>query len=192
MHTRILSILTLAVSLFATTALKASDSDTSAYFKKGDILLEFSGSFTHATANGDGESASVNFVYADIGASYFLTDHISTGADTFWLYVPESGDVDGSALAVGLEWNVRYHFNVSRYFYPYVGVHAGYAFGRIEGDDDSESDHLTTLGAHAGFVIPVNDNVFFDVQLKYTDYDIPVADFDLGTTQLLLGLKIKL
>jgi opacity protein-like surface antigen len=182
----------LIIALVAMPLLKADDSKSPDFFKKGDVLAELSGSFNHASYNSGSESGTVNFVYADLGASYFFTSELSSGADTFWLYVPKIGDSDASAKAVGLEWNGRYHFKVSRYFQPYVGLHTGYAWGSVQGSGDTESHHINTLGGHVGFVIPINDNVFFDVQVKYTDFRLHVPGIKLDTTRVLFGLKIKL
>ena len=197
-----LGLAALSFALFASSFLRADDAP---YFKKGDVLLEFAGSFNHigyeVKDGGDRVSGNQNLFYADIGGSYFFTDGFSSGADTFWIYVPSISGVssqddagtesDIGALAIGLEWNARYHFRIGKHFYPYAGVHAGYAWGKITGEG-GESDHLTTLGAHLGVDIPINERVFFDVQLKYTDYGIPVDGLKLDTLRVLLGLKIKL
>ena len=195
-----LGLAALSLTLLAANSVRADDTGAP-YFKKGDVLLEFNASFNHAGyqqkhEDDDDDSGSVNFFYAEIGASYFLTDHISSGAETFGIIVPDVGSENISVFAYGLEWNARYHFKLGKYFYPYVGVNAGYALARVSEDDDggrsSSTEHLSTLGAHIGVDIPINDHVFFDVQLKYTDYDIPLDGLKLDTLRVLLGLKIKL
>ena len=159
------------------------------YFQKGDWEVGFHGSYNNISIEVDDDSEDVDFFYADLEASYFIIDNFSIGVNTVWFYLPEIEDFE--AYALGLEGNARYHFQVNQHFVPYLGVHAGYYYANAEYDGDSDSDSINTYGVHAGFKVPINDNVFFDTQLKWTDYDLPWDDVDLSATQVLLGLKIK-
>jgi len=54
-------------------------------------------------------------------------------------------------------------------------------------------DTMWTYGGQVGFKVPINDNVYFDTQLKYSWFQLPSScAMDISATQLLLGLKIKL
>ena len=179
------------------------------YFSKGDTELGFHGSYNsfrversynsfRADANNkivrvetDNESENINFYYADLEVSHFLTDNFSVGIDPVWFYIPKIDNF--KAYAFGLEGNAQYYFQkINKHFVPYLGVHTGYLYGDAEYNGDSENNNITTYGVQAGFDIPINNNVFFDTQLKWTDYNLPWDDIDLSATQVLLGLKIKL
>ncbi len=167
----------------------------SQYFSKGDVELGFHGSYNSFRADdgNNGDSATVNFYYVDLESSYFLTDNLSIGIDPVWFYIPKIDNF--KAYGIGLEGNAQYYFqNINKHFVPYLGVHAGYLYGDAESYGSSASDSINTYGVQAGFDVPINKNVFFDTQLKWTDYNLPNDwnDVDLSATQVLLGLKIKL
>lgn len=161
------------------------------YFSKGDTELGFHGSYNSFRADVDNESTNINFYYANLGASHFLTDNFSVGINSVWFYIPKIESF--KAYALGLEGNAQYYFQkINKHFVPYLGVHAGYLYGHSDADGDSGSGHVNTYGVQAGFDVPINNNVFFDTQLKWTHYNLPWDDVDLSETQILLGLKIKL
>lgn len=164
--------------------------DDGQYFKKGDIELGFSGSYNNINFESNGESENIDFFYADLKASYFIIDNFSFGMNTAWFYLPEVESFE--AVALGLEGNVKYHYQVNKNFVPYLGVHAGYYYADAEIDGESEDDSIKTIGLHGGCKIPINNNIFFDIQLKWTDYDMPWDDIDLSATQVLLGLNMKI
>lgn len=174
--------------LFVTssTIVKAEESQ---YFKKSDWELGFHASYNNISIDIEDESEDVDFFYADLDTSYYVLDNFSIGVNTVWFYLPE---VEGlKAYALGLEANARYHYQINQHFVPYLGVHSGYYYGNADIDDESESDHINSYGIHAGFKVPINENVFFDTQIKWTDYDMPWDYIDLSAIQVLLGLKIK-
>lgn len=187
---RIISTLALAVCIATATAFAQDSSTAEPYFKKGDWLVGFQGSYNHIDIDVGGSGETFDLYYASGGADYFLTNSLSSGVNSILIYVPDVAGIE--VTAVGLEWNARYHLQFGKYWLPYAGVSAGYAWGQIKGFGGSTSDHLTTLGGSVGTIIPINDNVYFDIQLKYTDFDLPVSGVNLDTTQILLGLKIKL
>ena len=159
------------------------------YFQKGDWEVGFHGSYNNLNVKVEDESEKINFLYLDGAVSYFLTNNFSIGVNTSWLYLPEVEDIE--AYAIGLEGNARYHFQMNRRFIPYIGAHVGGFFVNAEVEGKSESENANSYGFHAGFKIPINDNVYFDTQLKWTDYKLPWDETDLKTTRVLLGLSIK-
>lgn len=175
----------LLVCLFAasTTTVLAEEGQ---YFSKSDLELGFHGSYNNISV----DSENTDFIYADLATSYYLIDNFSIGANATWFYLPEREDFKAHAL--GLEGNIMYHFQINKHFVPYLGAHAGYYYVSADIDNESEHDNVNIYGAHGGLKVPINENVFFDTQLKWTDYDIPWDDVDLSATQILLGLKIKL
>lgn len=165
------------------------------YFSKGDMELGFHGSYNSFRVDANNASTNLNFYYADFDAAYFLTNNFSVGINPGWFYIPKIDDGWGGffkAYALGLEGNAQYYFQVNKHFVPYLGVHAGYYYANAETNGVSENDDINTYGVHAGFEVPINNNVFFDTQLKWTDYNLPWDNIDLSATQVLLGLKIKL
>ena len=179
----------LFVCLFVTSTATTVLAQQGQYSSKGDSEWGFQGSYNNISVDDGDESVNVDFFYADLNASKFLTDDFSVGISTVWFYLPEIETIE--AYALGLEANARYHFQQKPNFVPYVGAHAGYYYARAESDGESESDNITSYGFHGGFKVPINDNVYFDTQLKWTDYDIPFDDLDLSALQVLLGLKIR-
>jgi opacity protein-like surface antigen len=159
------------------------------YFKAGTWEVGFHGSYNHLNVEVDDESEKINFFYLDGAVSYFPINNFSIGVNTMWFYLPEIEDI--SAYAIGLEGNARYHFQMNQHFIPYIGAHVGGFFVNAEVEGESESEDANSYGFHAGFKIPINDNVYFDTQLKWTDYKLPLDETDLKTTQVLLGLGIK-
>ena len=160
------------------------------YYQKGDWEVGFAGSYNYVNVEVDDEDEEIDFFYADLNASYFIINNLSIGVSTVWFYLPEIEDFE--AYAIGLEGNIRYHFQVNEHFIPYLGGHAGFYYAEGDYDGDTESESLNTYGLHAGFKVPINDNVFFDTQLKWTEYDLPWDGVELSATQVLVGLKIKL
>lgn len=183
-----MTIVIVMITVINGVCLHAQNNADDAYFRKGDWLVGFQGSFNHINIEENGNSDSFNFFFANIGVSRFVTDNISLGIDSIFIYVPETNGTE--AIAAGGELNAKYHFAYGKYLHPYVGVHAGYAWGKVK-DGHSESDHLCTVGGSVGSIIPINDNVYLDFKLKYTYYDLPV-NIDLDTIQFLVGLNIKL
>jgi len=170
-------IVSLFVVLTATVVL-ASEAGSN-QFNKGDLELGFSGSYSDYSI--DGESLDITSI--DLEASYFLMDNLSIGVNTAWFMFT----IDGlEATAIGLEANARYHFQINQNFIPYVGIDVGNFYINL----DDETENIATYGAHLGFKTPINKNVYFDTQLKWTDYDLP-ENIELTSTQILLGLKIK-
>lgn len=153
--------------------------------EKGDWLVGFSGSYNHISTS----AGSFDFFYADVDFSYFFHDNWSAGASTFGILVPSNGEIDDTGYAFGLEPNLRYYFQNSSKYTPYAGAHAGFAYGEL----GSEGDSLYTYGAHAGVLFPLTESSFFDVQLKWTEYDLPgdADEIDLDTLQVLLGFRIQ-
>lgn len=163
--------------------------DDGQYFGKGDFELGLSGSYNYVDLEMNGQSETIDFFYADLGGSYYLLDNFSVGISTVWFYLPK---VEGfEAYALGVEGNLRYHYQVNKHIVPYIGAHAGYYYADAEIDGTSEDDHINSYGVHAGFKVPINDHVFFDTQLKWTDYDMPWDTIDLTSTRVLFGLNIK-
>lgn len=175
--------------MFAASATTVLAEEEGQYFSKGDWELGFHGSYNDISIDVGDDSTNIDFLYADLEASYYLIDSLSIGVNTVWFYIPEIEIFD--AYALGLEGNARYHFQVNKHFVPYLGVHAGYYYISADVDGGSESEDMNTYGVHTGFKVSINDNTFFDTQLKWTDYDMPFEDVDLSATQILLGLKIK-
>lgn len=165
-----------------------SFAESNQYFSKGDVELGFHASFNNVQYEVNDEKESVNLLYADLEASYYLIDNWSIGISTAWFYLPEVNDFTGYAL--GLELNTRYHFQIHDRFIPYLGAHAGYYYAYGDTDGESQDDEATTYGLHTGFKIPINENVFFDTQLKWTEYDLPWDYIEISTIQVLMGLKI--
>jgi opacity protein-like surface antigen len=179
----------LLVSLCVTSTATIVLAEQGQYFSKGDTEIGFHGSYNYISVDVDNESENIDFFYADLEASYYLIDNLSVGVSTVWFYLPEISNF--TAYALGLEGNARYHFQVNQHFVPYIGAHAGYYYADADIDGTSESDSINSYGVHAGFKVPINDNVFFDTQLKWTDYNLPWDGIKLSATQFLLGLKIK-
>jgi opacity protein-like surface antigen len=179
------SMIVAVLVMLQTTAM----AEESVYFKKGDWELGFSGSYNNVRIKSGDTKEDVNLFFADLKASYFVIDNLSVGMGLVWLYLPK---VEGiSAYAIGPEANIRYHFPVNKSFIPYLGIHAAYYYAHADIDDSSGNEDMVSYGAHVGFKVPVNENVFFDTQLKYTDYNMPWDEIDLSTIQVLLGLNIK-
>jgi outer membrane protein W len=183
---RSLCLLTCLITIISFTTAFASDET---YLKKGDWEVGFSGSYSDLKVEIDNESENISFLYADLNTAYFLIDNFSFGANLVWLYLPEVQDFSASAL--GLEGNVQYHFQVNSKFIPYLGLHAAYYAASADYDGYSESDSMNSYGVHGGFKIPINNNIYFDTQIKWTEYNMPWDEVDLSAIQILLGLKIK-
>ncbi len=180
-------LLTLLAAFFMLqTAAMAEDAN---FFQKGDLEAGFSGSYNRISVDVNDDSEDIDFFYADLGLSYFIIDNLSVGINTVWFYLPEIHDIE--AYALGFEGNVRYHFQVNKHFVPYIGAHAAYYYANADIGNNSESEDMTAYGLHGGFKVPINENVYFDTQLKWTDYDMPWDEIDLSSVQVLLGLKIK-
>jgi outer membrane protein W len=190
---RKIMILLLALLTIASAAMASSLS----FYEAGDVELGLLGSYSHLDASASGSHVSANLAYLDVDGAYFVTENISIGLGTELLYAPsiKAGDSEADVFAGLLAMNARYHYQVNSYFIPYVGVHLGYGLASVGGDSDRETTSITSGGAQLGFKVPVNDHVYFDTQLKYTDYsNIEFGDtgIDLDSTQVLFGLKIKL
>jgi len=192
-----ISVTTLATCLSAA-SLSAAEKETvntAPYFNQGDWVVSLSGSFNHFSIKSDDFSESANIAIAKVDVSYFLTNNISVGIAPFALALPEEEDEKLKGFgnfAVGLEPNIRYHFQQFERFVPYVGVHAGYAFGV---NDSDNSEYLITLGVHAGLQMPLRENVFLDAQLKWTDYSFSNSaekdNIGVQSLRLLFGIKFK-
>ncbi len=203
------ALIACAVAMFSLNGV-AQEAQNEQFFSKGDWVVGLNGSYNwiNAEYGKASESASVALLQAE--GNYFVTDAISVGVNTMWMYLPEVEGV--KAYAYGLESNVRYNHQVNQHMVAYVGANLGYAYGKVDVParraaknlgygyaygkvdvgGDSLDDSLSTYGLHAGFVVPINENIFFDTQLKWTCYDLPVDGLDLDTVQVLFGLKIKL
>jgi outer membrane protein W len=139
---------------------------------------------------------------AALNVNYFITKNGSVD----WDVVPpppggagaEGGDLRENLLALSVEGVIRYHVPVCANIIPYVGVQGGPGYiwatrrspviGKATDDDT-----MWTYGGQVGFKVPINDNVYFDTQLKYSWFQLPSSRaMDISATQLLLGLKIKL
>lgn len=172
--------LVLANSAFAVAPPQVENS----HLGEGDWILGFSGSYSHVSSGGD----ELNLFLANVDVSYFVDDSWSVGLSTFGLFVPSGGGVEDSGYALGLEPNLRYYFQSESPYLPYVGVHGGFAYA----NDGEDSEVIGTYGLHAGLLIPMTENAYFNAQLKWTEFEgADDAEIDLSTVQLLLGFKVK-
>jgi opacity protein-like surface antigen len=165
------------------------------YYSTGDIEVGFSGGYHRVHASDGDDSATLDIVTVSADGSYFFNEHFSLGLGTVFSYLPEIdfGGDDVSAFLGGLEANARFHYQINKYFIPYIGAHAAYGLAWGESDGNDETEDFWTYGPQIGFKIPVNDHVYFDTQAKYTIFEADwLDDVDLDTFQVLFGLKIKL
>jgi opacity protein-like surface antigen len=169
------------------------------YYSKGDWEVGLLGSYTYLDVNVDDheyldenftEDRDIHFAQIIGGASYFFTDAMSFGLYAGGLYIPgEKGD---EARVYGVEGNLRYHLQLNDVLIPYAGLHAGYAYGKIDIDNYDKSEHLTSWGLQTGLKVPINSNVYFDTQLRWSDYDLSLDSMDMKSVEVLVGLGIRL
>jgi hypothetical protein len=170
--------------------------DLEKYYQKGDMEVGFNGGYHRVDISGNGESDHAGIVTVSADGSYFINDEISFGLGTVFTYLPDTSIENGNSFSGflgGLEASAKYHFQINKKFIPYLGVNLAYGLAWGESNRDSSSENFWTYGFSTGFKVPINKNIYFDTQLKFTEYEADfLDDIDLSTTQVLLGLKIKL
>lgn len=160
------------------------------YFVQSTWEAGLKASYSSVEYSNGTDHEKIDFIYADIEAAYFALDNLSLGLATTWLYVPDVNN-KGKVAGYGLEGSVRYHFQVTPNFIPYLGVHAGYYDAKIETKNRTRNDSIKDYGFHGGFKVPINENIYYDTQFKWTEYDISLEDIDISQMQILMGLKVK-
>ena len=178
-----------------------------AYLKAGTIEYGLNGGYSlFHTDRAAGENQ-VSILTAMGELNYFVIDNLSVGlnGDFTWLR-GEGGDksmvgggVANAKLAYG-ELVARYHFPVCRdRLIPYVGasVGAGEAWVNVRADGTGTlltyDGAMTDWGLQGGFKVPLNENVMFDMCLKYSQIQLPGGlHTDLSATQILFGFKLKM
>jgi len=139
-------------------------------------------SFPDATVSVD------NAIVPELDFTYFLTNNV--GMELILATSPH--DISGQGSLAGLgkiadtmalppTLTLQYHFAPNGSFRPYVGVGANWTIFYSDSAKTSLTDALgpTTVSlsnsfgwaAQAGFDIPINDRVFFNVDVKYIDID---------------------
>lgn len=175
------------------------------YLKAGTIEYGLNGGYSlFHTDRGIGENQ-VSILSVNGAVDYFVIDNLSVGlnGDVTWLRGEGSPSslpgVANAKLAYG-ELVARYHFPVCRdKLIPYVGasVGAGEAWVNVRADGAGTlltyDGTMTDWGLQGGFKVPLNENVMFDMCLKYTQIQLPGGlHTDLSATQILFGFKLKM
>ena len=135
--------------------------------------------------------------------NYFVMDKVSVGvtANFDYLFGNQKGGPQFDSVLMYAEPTVRYHFrlNTKAPVYPYVGAGLGGGMGwfnnQVGPDPSPHHANQTTMVTYSGQVgikIPLDENVYFDTCLKYTDYHMATAWTVDQNWQILFGFKIKL
>ena len=188
------------------TAKPVADS-SSAYLKAGTVEYGLNGGYSlFHTDRAAGENQ-VSILTAMGEVNYFVIDNLSVGlnGDFTWLRGEgSSGSIVGGGVANAklayAELVARYHFPVCRdRLIPYVGasVGAGEAWVNVRADGAGTTTTydgaMTDWGLQGGFKVPLNENVMFDMCLKYSQIQLPGGlHTDLSATQILFGFKLKM
>lgn len=175
------------------------------YLKAGTIEYGLNGGYSlFHTDRGIGENQ-VSILSVNGELSYFVIDNLSVGlnADVTWLRGEGSPSslpgVVNAKLAYG-ELVARYHFPICcDKLIPYVGasVGAGQAWLNVRADGAGTlmtyDGTMTDWGLQGGFKVPLNENVMFDMCMKYSQIQLPGGlHTDLSATQILFGFKLKM
>lgn len=168
-------------ALLAGMALGLGFSGTATAFDPGDWLVRVGASYVspasdnHETVSvGSATSATINF-------SYMMTD---CWALELLAAYPFKHDLDlqdgtkiGSTKQLPPTLSLQYHFRPTEKLQPYLGIGVNYTTfsdekttGPLAGTDLNLGDSWGLAG-QAGFDILLNDNVFFNLDVRYIDID---------------------
>jgi hypothetical protein len=183
--------------------------DKNCYTKAGTMMYGLNGGFSMYDAKQKDVDTKVDLNVLKVAGEvdYFVIDNLSLGlaANLDYLYgnikqplpIIGSTKVKVDTLLTYGELVARYYVPVSERLIPYIGaeIGGGYAWGQVKVLGTKEDSHkfMWDWGGQLGFIVPLNERVFFDTCLKYTVYELPDSwNTDLNCLQILFGLKIKM
>jgi len=160
------------------------------YFAQGDWEIDFAGGYNWVHFDDGDDTDWVDFLQLQGRAAYFVIDGLSVGADALVFYLPEYEATEGFVIAVVVA--VEYHFQFHESIIPYVTVAGGLGYGSFEVDGDDDSETLWVWSVGAGAKVPLNEHVFVDFVVRYTRVhgDFTGDGDDIGLVQMLVGLGI--
>ena len=160
-------------------------------------------------------------VTLDIDFTYFVTDNFGV---ELLLDISSKHDIQGAGSVAGLgkvgEVTVlppaliaQYHFSPGRNIRPYAGLGINYTFffseettaaldGAVGAPTDLDVDDTFALVAQAGVDIDIDDELYFNIDLKYIDLDTTATinaggaaaatvDFDLNPIVFGAGIGMR-
>ena len=163
------------------TALSMGFAGTAVAFEPGDWLVRVGASYV-SPASGNSDIVSVESdTSVTFNFSYMMTD---VWALELLAAVPFKHDIEllngtkvGSTKQLPPTLSIQYHFMPTEKFQPYLGVGINYTnfysentTGDLEGVDLNLGDSWGLAG-QAGFDVLINDNWFFNLDIRYIDID---------------------
>jgi outer membrane protein len=182
--------------LLAGIALSLGFTGTAAAFEPGDWLVRVGASYV-SPASDNSDSVSVeSATSATINFSYMMTDVWALEVLAAYPFKHDIEFLDGTKVASTKQLpptvSVQYHFRPTEKFQPYLGFGINYTSffsekttGPLAGSDLNLGDSWGIAG-QAGFDILVNENVFFNLDVRYIDIDTKARldDVSLGKIEI--------